>query len=56
MPPPPGRSAGYPLFLSFSPLLYGAAALVVIALAAGAAWLVSRRAANKPVTEALAHV
>jgi hypothetical protein len=29
---------------------------MVIALAAGAAWLVSRRAANKPVTEALAHV
>jgi putative ABC transport system permease protein len=56
MPPPPGRSAGYPLLLSFSPPLYGAIALVVIALAAGAAWLVSRRAANKPVTEALAHV
>ncbi|MDP1610374.1 MAG: ABC transporter permease [Sulfuritalea sp.] len=56
MPPPPGRSVGYPLFLSFSPLLYGAAGLVVIVLAAGAAWLVSRRAANKPVTEALAHV
>ena len=56
MPPPPGRSAGYPLFLSFSPLLYGAVSLVVIVLAAGAAWLVSSRAARKPVTEALAHV
>ncbi|MDP2809312.1 MAG: ABC transporter permease [Rhodocyclaceae bacterium] len=56
MPPPPGRSAGYPLFLSFSPLLYGAVTLVVIMLAAGAAWLVSSRAARKPVTEALAHV
>lgn len=56
MPPPPGRSAGYPLFLSFSPLLYGAVTLVVIVLAAGAAWLVSSRAARKPVTEALAHV
>ncbi len=56
MPPPPGRSAGYPLLLSFSPLLYGAVTLVVIVLAAGAAWLVSSRAARKPVTEALAHV
>ncbi|OHC67676.1 MAG: hypothetical protein A3H93_08595 [Rhodocyclales bacterium RIFCSPLOWO2_02_FULL_63_24] len=56
MPPPPGRSAGYPLFLSFSPVLYGAVTLVVIVLAAGAAWIVSSRAANKPVTEALAHV
>ncbi|MDO8787069.1 MAG: ABC transporter permease [Sulfuritalea sp.] len=56
MPPPPGRSAGYPLLLSFSPPLYGAVTLVVIVLAACAAWLVSSRAANKPVTEALAHV
>jgi putative ABC transport system permease protein len=56
MPPPPGRSVGYPLFLSFSPLLYGAVTLVVVTLAAAAAWMVSRRAANKPVTEALAHV
>lgn len=56
MPPPPGRSAGYPLLLSFSLPLYGAVALVVIVLAAGAAWLVSSRAARKPVTEALAHV
>jgi len=56
MPPPPGRSAGYPLFLAFSPQLYGAASMAVVALAAAAAWRVSRRAANKPVTEALAHV
>lgn len=56
MPPPPGRSAGYPLLLNFSPTLYSGAALVVILLAAAAAWFVSRRAAAKPVTEALAHV
>jgi putative ABC transport system permease protein len=56
MPPPPGRSVGYPLFLSFSPLLYGVVTLVVVTLAAAAAWMVSRRAANKPVTEALSHV
>ena len=56
MPPPPGRSAGYPLFLSFSPLHYAVVTLVVVSLAACAAWVVSSRAANKPVTEALAHV
>ena len=56
MPPPPGRSAGYPLFLSFSPLHYAVVTLVVVTLAACAAWVVSSRAANKPVTEALAHV
>jgi putative ABC transport system permease protein len=56
MPPPPGRSAGYPLFLSFSPLHYAVVTLVVVTLAGCAAWVVSSRAANKPVTEALAHV
>jgi putative ABC transport system permease protein len=56
MPPPPGRSAGYPLFLSFSPLHYALVTLVVVTLAGCAAWVVSSRAANKPVTEALAHV
>lgn len=56
MPPPPGRSVGYPLLISFSPVLPLAVTLVVIALAAAAAWFVSRRAAAKPITEALAHV
>jgi putative ABC transport system permease protein len=56
MPPPPGRSAGYPLLLSFSPVLYLGAMIVVTLLAASSAWFVSRRAAAKPVTEALAHV
>ena len=56
MPPPPGRSTGYPLLLSFSAPLYLGATLVVVALAAAAAWFVSRRAAHKPITEALAHV
>ena len=56
MPPPPGRSVGYPLLISFSTPLYLGATLVVVALAATAAWFVSRRAAHKPITEALAHV
>ena len=56
MPPPPGRSGGYPLLVSFSVPLYAATGLAVIAVAAIAAYLVSRNAARKPITEALAHV
>jgi putative ABC transport system permease protein len=56
MPPPPGRSTGYPLLVNFSAPLYAATALAVIAVAAFAAYLASRKAADKPITEALAHV
>ncbi|WP_374584102.1 ABC transporter permease [Pseudoduganella sp.] len=56
MPPPPGRTGGYPLVVTVSPAMYAAAALAVTALAALASLLVSRKAANQPVVEALAHV
>lgn len=56
MPPPPGRSTGYPLYLSFSAEMYALVTLIVVLIAAIAAWRVSSRAAWKPVTEALAHV
>jgi putative ABC transport system permease protein len=56
MPPPPGRSGGYPLVVNFSALLYAATGLAVIAVSALAAYWVSNKAARKPVTEALAHV
>ncbi len=56
MPPPPGRSSGYPLLVNFSGTLYAATGLAVIAVSAAAAYLVSRNAARKPITEALAHV
>jgi putative ABC transport system permease protein len=56
MPPPPGRSSGYPLVVTVSPAMYGCAALAVTLLAALASLLVSRRAANQSVVEALAHV
>ena len=56
MPPPPGRTEGYPLHVELSfPLLAGTAAAVVLASVV-AAWLVSRRAASRPIVEALAHV
>jgi putative ABC transport system permease protein len=56
MPPPPGRSVSYPLLVDFSAWLYAATGLGVIAVSVLAAWLVSAKAARKPITEALAHV
>lgn len=56
MPPPPGRSVGYPLMIAVSPVLYALTTLAVVTLSAAAAWFVSRRATQKPITEALAHV
>ncbi len=56
MPPPPGRSVGYPLLVNFSLPLYLFTALAIVALCATAAWFVSRKAANKTIVEALGHV
>lgn len=56
MPPPPGRTGGYPLVVTVSPAMYASAALAVTLLAALASLLVSRKAANQSVVEALAHV
>ncbi|MDR1646508.1 MAG: FtsX-like permease family protein [Zoogloeaceae bacterium] len=56
MPPPPGRSEGYPLLVSASLPLYVVTNLLIILLCVGAAWAVSRRAARNPIVEALGHV
>ena len=56
MPPPPGRSVGYPLHIDLPPGLYGWTALAIVAASTIAAWVVSRRAAARPITEALNHV
>lgn len=56
MPPPPGRSAGYPLLVNFSPTLYAVVLVVVVLVASLAAWTVSRKATRKPIPEALSHV
>jgi len=56
MPPPPGRTGGYPLVVAISPVLYVSSALAVTLLATVASFLVSRKAANQSVVEALAHV
>lgn len=56
MPPPPGRSEGYPLLVSASVNLFAITNLIIIVLCTVAAWAVSRKAARKPIVEALSHV
>ena len=56
MPPPPARSEGYPLTIYIEPVLYTYASLLVIGLCIAAAWWTSRKAAQRPIVEALAHV
>jgi len=56
MPPPPGRSEGYPLLVNASLPLYLFTSIAMVALCAAAAWIVSRKAAQKPIVEALGHV
>lgn len=56
MPPPPGRSSGYPLLVATDPLLYAGTLLAMLALATLASALVARKTVNKPVVDALAHV
>jgi putative ABC transport system permease protein len=56
MPPPPGRSAGYPLQVAMDPTLYGATVLAMLLLTLAASAVVARRTVRGPVVDALAHV
>lgn len=56
MPPPPGRSVGYPLHLDLTAGLFLQAGIAVALAAALAAWTASRRAAGRPIVGALTHV
>jgi putative ABC transport system permease protein len=56
MPPPPGYSVGYPLLVERSLALYAGGASIVVSVSGLAAWFVSRKAAARPIVEALAHV
>ena len=56
MPPPPGRSNGYPLQIVMDPTLYAATLAAMVALAMLASGWVARRTVRRPVVEALAHV
>lgn len=56
MPPPPGRSSGYPLQIAIDPALYGITLLAMLLLATLASAWVARRTVRQPVVDALAHV
>jgi len=55
MPPPPGRSDGYPLNIAIDPTLYAGTLLVMLALAMLASAWVARRTVHQPIVDALAH-
>lgn len=56
MPPPPGRSVGYPLVIDIPLELFAYTALISIVVCIFAAWLSSYKMANKPIVGALSHV
>ncbi len=56
MPPPPMRLVGYPLRIYFAPWTALGVSLLVLLVCMLAAYGVSRRAARRPIVEALAHV
>jgi putative ABC transport system permease protein len=55
MPPPPGRSTGYPLNISIDPALYLLTFIAVVALTMLASAWVARKTVHMPVVDALAH-
>lgn len=56
MPPPPGRTEGYPLNIYFSPELLSITAVGVLLICVVAAWLSASKGVKKPITEALIYV
>lgn len=56
MPPPPGRTEGYPLNIYFSFELFAVTALGVMAICIAAAWISASKGVKKPITEALIYV
>ena len=55
MPPPPGRSVGYPLNITIDPALYLLTMVATVALTMLASAWVARRTVTLPVVDALAH-
>nr|VVV05921.1 ABC transporter permease YtrF [Aliivibrio wodanis] len=56
MPPPPGRTDGYPLNIYFSFELLAYAGIGVLCICLLAAYLSARKGVKKPITEALIYV
>lgn len=56
MPPPPGRTSGYPLLLYFDGWVYLKVALLITTISVVAAVISAGRGIRKPIVEALQHV
>jgi putative ABC transport system permease protein len=55
MPPPPGRSVGYPLNVTIDPLMYLMTLLAMVLLTMAASAWVARKTVNMAVVDALSH-
>jgi len=55
MPPPPGRSTGYPLNVAMDPALYAITLVLMVGLAMLASAWIARKTVHLPVVSALAH-
>jgi len=55
MPPPPGRSSGYPLLISIDAAMYAITIFVMIALSMLSSALIARKTLRQPIVDALAH-
>ena len=55
MPPPPGRSEGYPLHITVDPLMYLLTIAAVVSLTMLASAWVARKTVHLPIIDALAH-
>ncbi|WP_444944639.1 ABC transporter permease [Microbulbifer sp. ZKSA006] len=56
MPPPPGKTTGYPLTVYFSIHLAWMISVAVAAICVFSSFLAARKGINKPITEALVYV
>jgi putative ABC transport system permease protein len=55
MPPPPGRSTGYPLMVTIDAAMYASTILMMIILAMLSSAWIARRTLRQPIVNALAH-
>ncbi len=55
MPPPPGSSRGYPLYINLDPTMVAATVLAMVLLAMLASAWIARRTVHTPIVDALAH-
>jgi len=56
MPPPPGRSTGYPLLITVDAAMYAITIFGMLALSMLSSALIGKSTLRKPIVDALAHV